>query len=107
MRNQEDLAQLGQTTLGAWRRRDALRILTADEIAFDLAEGICQSVLPGVYVDGGIVPSPQQWLAIGALASSTTLPNELPEDAPVSFLEAVGCGRMAARVRGMPLIDDD
>jgi hypothetical protein len=107
MRNPQRLAELGATTLGVWRRKDALRILTEDEIAHDLREGTVQAALPGTYVDGGIEPSADQWLAIGALASSTNLPDTLDEEAQVASLVALGCGRSAARVLGMPLVDDD
>jgi hypothetical protein len=107
MRDARRVAELGATTLGVWRRKDALQLLTSDEIGYDLATGTVQAALPGVYLDGGVVPGTDQWLAVAVLASSSDLPAALPEDAPVSSLVALGCGRTAARVLGMPLIDDD
>lgn len=107
MRDTDRLAALGATSLGVWRRRDALQILTRDELAFDLREGTVRSPLPGVCMDGGFAPSAEQWLAIVTLASSRELVRELADDEPAARLEAVGCGRTAARVHGMPLIDDE
>ena len=107
VRDSVRLAALGSTSLGVWRRRDALRILTRDELAFDLAQGSVQSPLPGVCMDGGYVPSAEQWLAIATLSSSQELVRELADEEPAACLHAVGCGRTAARVHGMPLIDDE
>lgn len=107
MRDPQQLASLGSSTLGVWRRHEALQHLTPDEIAHDLAEGTLQSPFPGTYLDAGHEPDSAQWLAIAVLASSYDVPAQLHEGDPVSALVAVGCGRTAARELGMPLIDDD
>jgi hypothetical protein len=107
MRNPHRLAELGATTLGVWRRPDALRLQTPDEIAQDLREGTVQAPVPGTYLNGGAEPTADQWLAIGVLASSSAHADALEDDVPISSLVAVGAGRTAARVHGMPLIDDD
>ena len=107
MRDVKQLALLGADTLGVFRRKDALRILTRDELLHDLGEGTIDDPLPGTYKDGGYEPGADHWLAIAVVASSRSLPAELPDDKPVSHLVAVGCGRTSARALGIPLIDDD
>ena len=106
MRDLERCAHLGTASLGVWRRRDALRVLTRDELALDIGEGTIHCPLPGVCMDGGFQPSDEHWLAIAVLASSASVPTQLRAKDDVSALVALGCGRTAARVHGIPLIDD-
>jgi hypothetical protein len=107
VRDASRLSELGTSSLGVWRRRDALLVLTRDELDADIGEGTVHCPLPGVCMDGGTQPSDEQWLAIAVLASSDSLPAKLGENDDVSALVALGCGRTAARVLGVPLVDDD
>jgi hypothetical protein len=101
-----DLSRLGTSSAGVWTRAAALELLTADRIEGLLAGGTWVRVLPGVYADGGCALSDVQWAFAAALASG--LPGTSPDrDGPASSLRAVPCARTAARVWGIPLIDDD
>ena len=87
-----DLSSLGAHSAGIWTRREALARLSRARVAAMLREGYWQSPLPGIYADGGTVLDPEQRAYAAVLASGEG---------------AVAAGRTAARVFGLPLIDDD
>ena len=102
------LSSLGAGSADVWTRGPALELLTAAQIWSRLYDGSWQRPFPGVYTDGGYVLSPLQWAWTAVLASGgDRRPHALAEDAPLCRLVAVACGRTAARVWGLPLIDDD
>jgi hypothetical protein len=95
-------SELGATTLGVWSRRAAVDVLSAGQVDHLLATGVWQRVLPGVYADGGYVLDPLQLAVAAALATGDPVTRQ-----PGECARAVVCGRTAARVHGLPLIDDD
>jgi very-short-patch-repair endonuclease len=97
----EELAALGEGTLGIWSRAAALRLMTPGALDHRVASGQWQLVWPGVYADGGYVLSPEQ-RAVAAVLGSGHDPGD-----PNARVAAVACGRTAARVLGLPLVDDD
>ena len=101
-----DLSHLGASTRAVWTRAQALEVITRGQIASLLYDGAWQSPFPGVYADGGYALDPVQLGFAGVLASGFR-PGALERSGPVSQLRAVACGRTAARVCGMALIDDD
>lgn len=94
--------ELGAKTLGVWSRKAALAVLTPGQVQHLLAQGIWQQALPGVYADGGFVLDPVQRAVAVALATGDPVTRQ-----PGDRVRAVACGRTAARVHGLPLIDDD
>lgn len=101
-----DLSLLGSRTAAVWTRSAALELVTPDVLDRLLAEGTWVRVLPGVYADGGFALSVVQWAFAVSLASGLS-DAEPARGERVSALRAVPCARTAARVWGMPLIDDD
>jgi hypothetical protein len=95
-------SELGATTLGVWTRQAALEVLTRGQIQRRVASGTWQQVLPGVYADGGYVLSTEQRAVAAALATGDHVDRSAGDR-----VRAVACGRTAARVYGLPLIDDD
>lgn len=97
---------LGTSTLGVWTRQEALAVTTRGVVQSCLRRGEWQVLLPGVYADGGFEPSHVQWAFAAVLACGG------PEG-PMPFGEgrrrvpAVVAGRDAARLWGLPLVDDD
>ena len=92
-----DLSSLGATSLGVWTRPQALRLLRPGQID-ELVRTRCWQVLwRGVYVDGGSAPTPQQRAYAAVLATTPPQQDRL----------VVAAGRTAARLHGLPLIDDD
>ncbi|MGZ4648718.1 MAG: hypothetical protein ACXVYC_20610 [Blastococcus sp.] len=98
------LSDLGTATAGIWTRRDALAAVPRGTLAALLHDGSWCSPFPHVYADGGIALDPLQWGFAAALASG--LPEAVDATGPVTALRAVPCGRTAARVWDLPLIDD-
>lgn len=96
-----DLSSLGAQSAGVWTRTAALAVLPPGAVRALLRDGSWQVVLPGVYVDGGCVLTPEQraWAAVLACGAA---PGQRPAD-----WTAVAAGRTAARVWKLPLIDDD
>ena len=82
---------LGQHTGGVWSRAQAGLVLPASTIDDQLRQGLWQVLLPGAYTDSGHEPDAIQ-LAWAALLSGGS--------------GSVACGRTAARVWGLPLVDD-
>jgi hypothetical protein len=85
-------AHLGSSTRGIWTRSEALEVLTRRQVDGRVARGEWQSPWPGVYADAGFALDGAQrgWAAV--LGSGRG---------------AVVCGRLAARLHALPLIDDD
>jgi very-short-patch-repair endonuclease len=82
---------LGRHTGGVWTRQHAEAVLPSRTVTDQVAQGLWQPVLPGVYTDAGHQPDPAQrsWAAL-----------------LVSGDGAVACGRTAARFWRLPLVDD-
>ena len=107
-----DLSSLGATSLGIWTRAEALALLTPGEIDALVRTRIWQTPWRGVYADGGCDLSAAQRALAACLASGGAgqpFPYGLPN--PVTGkrrrrLRAVAAGRTAARVYGLPLIND-
>lgn len=92
---------LGSTTAGVWSRADALAAVSRGTLQHKVATGEWQELLPGAYLDGGLEPGPVQRAVAAVLATGEELSGAR------SRIRAVACGRTAARVHGLPLIDDD
>lgn len=95
-----DLSALGSRTSGVWTRRRALKLVTPARIAAHVRDGGWQVVYPGVYADGGYVLSDEQ------LGFAAVLATGEEDEAEGTHVAAVACGRTAARIWGLPLIDD-
>jgi hypothetical protein len=95
-----NLSALGADSRAVWTRREALELTTRGRIATALREREWQVVWEGVYADGGIVLDAEQ-RAFAAVLASGGRGQELAN------WRAVASGRTAARVHGLPLIDDD
>jgi hypothetical protein len=95
-----DLSPLGAATRAVWTRADALALVSRGRIAAAVRDGEWQIVWEGVYADGGIVLDAEQ-RAFAAVLASGGRGQEL------AHWRAVASGRTAARVHGLPLIDDD
>lgn len=93
---------LGAQTLGVWTRRAAVAVLPPGQVDHLLAVGVWQQVGRGVYADGGYVLDPLQRAVAAVLATGDPVVRQ-----PGEHVRAVACGRTAARVHGLPLIDDD
>lgn len=98
--------------MGVWTRAQALAVLSRDAIDWLVASRQWQVVFRGVYADGGYVLSAQQRAFAVVLAGNRRRPEPpnppgLPGPAGRPVPPAVACGRTAARVWGLPLIDDD
>lgn len=91
---------LGAATRAVWTRPEALAVITRGRIAAALRNAEWQVVWGGVYADGGIVLDPEQRAFAAVLASGG-------RGQEGETWQAVASGRTAARVHGLPLIDDD
>ena len=106
------LTELGCSTLGVWTREQALQVTSRRVVARLLQEGTWQTVFRGVHADGGYVLSPDQRAVAAVLASGGAGqpypcgPQRQDGTHAVRF-RAVAGGRTAARVYGLPLVDDD
>lgn len=84
-------SELGTSTAGVWTTAAARAAgLSRSQIATRLADGRWQRVRRGAYADGGVIPD--------ALMRAS---------AAVQVTAGVAAGRTAARVHGLPLVDDD
>ena len=97
-----DLSSLGDRTAGVWTRREALAVVGAGTVRGALTTGRWQVPLSGVYADAGHVLSPLQRAYAVVLAGGGSHPPDAASPARVA-----ACGRTAARVWRLPLIDDD
>ena len=91
MRGQE----LGAGTGGVWTAEDArLAGISGDAVVRACASGRWQVLRRGVYLDGGVEPGVDHrvWAAVLAAGGAG---------------RAVAVGRTAARLHGLPLVDDD
>lgn len=87
--------QLGASTGGVWTATQARAAgLTREQVRRARERGEWQALRPGCYLDGGVTPAPRHraWAAVLAAGG--------PE-------VATAVGRTAARLHGLPLIDDD
>jgi hypothetical protein len=103
-------ATLGSQSLGVWPRADALTVYSRHVVQRLVVEGTWQSPFRGVYADGGYQLTAEQlaWAAVLSTGSTMGTGAEVPaagRDGPQPSV--VACGRDAARVWGLPLIDDD
>ena len=85
--------------MAIWTRAQALALLPPGQVRGLVYDGAWQIPFPGTLCDGGYALTHQQWGWAGTLAS-------LPRGDCAASLEAVGCGRTAARIWELPLIDD-
>lgn len=99
------LAELGTDTRGVWTRQQALAATTRGQVDALVARGQWQAPWPGVYADAGLVLDPVQRGFAAVLASGGAGQPESVNGRKV--LRAVACGRLAARLHELPLIDDD
>jgi very-short-patch-repair endonuclease len=88
----ERLAGLGGGQAGVWARSAALEALTDDQVRQRVRAGMWRNVLPGIYVDAGFDLDLERSAWAVMLAAGK---------------DAVVCGRTAARLWGLPLIDDN
>lgn len=100
------LADLGATTCGVWTRARALAVTTRGHVDALLSRGEWQSPRPGVYADGGVVLEVDQ-RGFAAVLVSGGQHEPITTSAGKKVLKAVVCGRLAARLHGFPLVDDD
>lgn len=95
-----DLCDLGDGTGGMWTRQQALALVTPGQVRGHVLDGVWRTTWPGVLCDGGFALDHVSWAWAAVLAS-------LPRGSTVPRLDVVVCARSAARVLGIPLIDDD
>ncbi len=106
-----DLSSLGEGSLGLWTRPQALALMTRGSLN-RIARTSWQIPFTGVYADAGYELSPVQWaqaavLASGGAGQPLAYGEPRADGSRRSRLVAAACGRSAARVWGLPLIDDD
>lgn len=101
-----DLSSLGAQTAGIWTRAEALALLSAGQVRALLREGYWQTVIPGIYADGGITLGAEQ-RAIAAVRASGGSAGQPVHKEDRTTWQAIAVGRTAARVWGFPLVDDD
>lgn len=104
-------AELGERSAGVWTRADALAVLSPGQVRSRLETRTWQQCWPGVYADGGHVLTLDQraWAAVlasGGCGQGEPVDPSTREGA-LRPMRAVAAGRTAARVLGLPLIDDD
>jgi very-short-patch-repair endonuclease len=101
-----DLSSLGAASAGVWTRREALLLVSERQIRTYVHDGSWQVVLPGIYADGGCALDAEQRAVAAVLSSGGhTGQPQLQQDR--GSWRAAACGRTAARVWALPLIDDD
>lgn len=84
---------LGAQTCGVWTRQQALDAgVSPARLRWLLETGTWQRLLPGAYTDGGTTTDAAQRAWAAVLTSGP---------------DAVAAGRTAARLHGLPLVDDD
>lgn len=106
------LSTLGSGSLGVWTRGEALTCTSRHVVARLLAIGQWQTIFAGVYADGGCVLDPEQRAVAAVLASvgggqPFAFGKPRSDGSQAMLLRAVACGRAAARVWQLPLVDDD
>lgn len=85
--------RLGSAAGGVWTRRDALEVLSSEQVRGRLRCGEWRALRPGIYTNGwdDVTALKRAWAAV--LAGG-------------GVGRAVATGRTAARVHGLPLVDD-
>jgi hypothetical protein len=106
-----DLSSLGAGTSAVWTREQALGLISKTAVDRKLRTE-WQSPYPGVCADAGYALDAVQWAIAGVLASGgdgqpVVLGRPGARGRLTIQLQAVACGRDAARVWGFPLVDDD
>ena len=102
-----DVELLGAASGGVWTRQQALEVVSAAQVATELRRGHWQQPWPGVYTDGGTEQDAGQRAFAAVLASGGAgQPRPIPGTPGRGRLRAVACGRTAARVHGLVLVDD-
>lgn len=99
----EGLSLLGTKTGGIWTAEDAMP-LSRSAIQWRVTSEEWQRPFEGVYASGGYELSAEQWAIAAVLASGSS--RDLRQKS-VTRNVAVAGGRSAARVWGLPLIDDN
>jgi hypothetical protein len=96
-----DTSTLGAHSCGVWTRADALALLSPGQIDALVRARTWQVPWRGVYADGGHELDAEQraWAAVFAAGGTVA-------DSGGRRLRAVACGRTAARVWSLPLVDD-
>ena len=87
------LAELGAQSLGVWTRTQALAVVDDHRIQAMLRGGGWQTVLPGIYAEGGYTLEAEQLGFATVLAGGGGGADPAEDDPPA----AVACGRTAAR----------
>jgi hypothetical protein len=99
-----ELADLGASTGGIWTRRQALTATTRGRVDALVRRGQWVAPWPGVYGDGGIDMDLERRAFAALLACDSGQPVVTVGEQEV---RAVACGRLAARLHDLPLVDDD
>jgi hypothetical protein len=100
----DELADLGACTGGMWTRRQALAATTRGRIDAMVRRGQWVAPWPGVYGDGGIAMDLERRAFAALLACDSGQPVVTVGEQEI---KAVACGRLAARLHDLPLVDDD
>ena len=100
-----DISTLGERSCGVWTRQQALQVLSPARIAHLVAVGAWQVTWAGVYADGGYALDAEQRAFAATLACGGAGQLVAPRPSGTRLV-AVACGRTAARVWGLPLVDD-
>jgi hypothetical protein len=96
-----DISSLGTSSCGIWTRAQALALLLPSQVDAFVRARTWQVPWRGVYADGGYELDAEQRAWAAVLAAGGAGP-----DAAARRLRAVACGRTAARVWSLPLVDD-
>ena len=96
-----DTSTLGIRSCGVWTRAEALAVLGRGQVDALVRARTWQVPWRGVYADAGHVLDAEQcaWAAVLAAGGAVADPTG-------PRLRAVAAGRTAARVWGLPLVDD-
>jgi hypothetical protein len=98
-------AGLGATTRGIWTRAQAVERLTRGRVDALVGDGYWQVVWPGVYADAGhVLDAEQRGFAAVVASGGAGQPFQRKKR---QVVRAIACGRTAARIYELPLIDDD
>ncbi len=100
------MAELGATSLGIWTRREALTRFTPAQIDTRTRRGDWQVLWRGVYADASTPLTPLPRAVAGLLAVGGSERPVLRGGEQRRQVRAVACGRMAARIWQIPLIED-
>lgn len=96
-------ADLGNGSRGVWTRRQALEVMTRGQVQAALRRGEWIELWPCTYADAGFTQDAEAMAVAAVLAAGGSVGTPRPGDR----LRAFASGRTAARVLGLPLVDDD